>query len=323
MRTSFALACAFAVSAGSVGAPPAFHEAVAGDEPVLWYQFNEPEGSLEAVNYGSLGDPFNGVFTNGVGLEAGSLQGDAAACFTAAEQQYVESKSVAPQALTGNPSFSAEAVVRIFDAAQSPNYAPFLHWGTGATGTEVYFSMWHSSGDRAFAGFYNGGRRMVDTFAKGTWVHLVWVRDSGGGINDDQTGTTLYVNGEPVETEHDDVLCCTFVPNVSSTTFRVQKARDYTRYFSGDLDEVALYDRLLTPEEVAAHYEALVAGEGGGTVCYADINGDGVLDLFDFLTFVNRFNAGNASADCIPSACEPSLDLFDFLCFVNQFNAGC
>ncbi len=54
--------------------------------------------------------------------------------------------------------------------------------------------------------------------------------------------------------------------------------------------------------------------------CYADFNGDGVLDLFDFLGFVNEFNAGSDAADCDG---DGDLSLFDFLCFVNAFNAGC
>jgi hypothetical protein len=54
--------------------------------------------------------------------------------------------------------------------------------------------------------------------------------------------------------------------------------------------------------------------------CYPDLDGNGVLDLFDFLAFVNAFNAGGGGADCDGSG---ELDLFDFLCFVNAFNAGC
>jgi streptogramin lyase len=54
--------------------------------------------------------------------------------------------------------------------------------------------------------------------------------------------------------------------------------------------------------------------------CYPDFTGDGALDLFDFLEFVNLFNAGDLSADCTGDA---AFDLFDFLCFVNAFDAGC
>ncbi len=63
-------------------------------------------------------------------------------------------------------------------------------------------------------------------------------------------------------------------------------------------------------------YGVIDNGEG----CYADLNGDGVLDLFDFLAFTNAFNAGDDLGDCDG---DGLFDLFDFLCFTNAFNAGC
>lgn len=54
--------------------------------------------------------------------------------------------------------------------------------------------------------------------------------------------------------------------------------------------------------------------------CYVDLDHNGALDLFDFLEFVNLFNADNPAADCDASG---SFDLFDFLCFTNAFGAGC
>jgi hypothetical protein len=57
-----------------------------------------------------------------------------------------------------------------------------------------------------------------------------------------------------------------------------------------------------------------------GPDCYADYDGNGALDLFDFLAYVNAFNAGEDNADCTEDGAR---DLFDFLCFVNAFNAGC
>lgn len=57
--------------------------------------------------------------------------------------------------------------------------------------------------------------------------------------------------------------------------------------------------------------------------CYADCDGDGALSLFDFLCFVNSFNASDPYADCDANGCSLGLDLFDFLCYTNAFNAGC
>ena len=63
------------------------------------------------------------------------------------------------------------------------------------------------------------------------------------------------------------------------------------------------------------------------TFCYADCDtttGRGVLDIFDFLCFGNRFAANDPYAcDCDTSTGPGVCDIFDFLCFGNAFNAGC
>ncbi|MEQ8317645.1 MAG: GC-type dockerin domain-anchored protein [Phycisphaerales bacterium] len=56
------------------------------------------------------------------------------------------------------------------------------------------------------------------------------------------------------------------------------------------------------------------------TSCYADFDGDGVLNIFDFLAFQNAFATGDATADCDG---DGALTLFDFLCFQNAFAGGC
>jgi hypothetical protein len=54
--------------------------------------------------------------------------------------------------------------------------------------------------------------------------------------------------------------------------------------------------------------------------CYPDFTGEGDLDLFDFLAYVNSFNDAEDRADCTE---DGALDFFDFLCFANAFNDGC
>ena len=54
--------------------------------------------------------------------------------------------------------------------------------------------------------------------------------------------------------------------------------------------------------------------------CPADLDGDGVLSVFDFLEFQNLFAAGDLRADFDG---DGTLTLFDFLEFQNQFDMGC
>jgi probable HAF family extracellular repeat protein len=57
--------------------------------------------------------------------------------------------------------------------------------------------------------------------------------------------------------------------------------------------------------------------EGG---CPADINGDGELNILDFVEFQNLFVAGDPAADCDASG---ELNILDFVCFQGLFQAGC
>ena len=62
-----------------------------------------------------------------------------------------------------------------------------------------------------------------------------------------------------------------------------------------------------------------VNGLGSGT-CRADVDGDGVLTIFDFLAFQNLFAMGDLAADFDG---DGVLTLFDFLAFQNEFALGC
>lgn len=64
--------------------------------------------------------------------------------------------------------------------------------------------------------------------------------------------------------------------------------------------------------------------EGSATItivaCRADFNEDGAADLFDFLAFMNAFDAGDPLADF---DFDGELTLFDFLAFQDRFDQGC
>lgn len=54
--------------------------------------------------------------------------------------------------------------------------------------------------------------------------------------------------------------------------------------------------------------------------CPADINADAVVDMFDYLDFVQLFSAQNVVADVNS---DGVIDFFDYLDFVDAFNTGC
>jgi len=64
-------------------------------------------------------------------------------------------------------------------------------------------------------------------------------------------------------------------------------------------------------------YVATIPLEGG---CYADCDGNGELNILDFVCYQNTFTAGDDAADCDGNG---QLNILDFVCFQNEFTAGC
>ena len=59
---------------------------------------------------------------------------------------------------------------------------------------------------------------------------------------------------------------------------------------------------------------------GDLATCDADLNGDGHLDILDFVTFQNAFVAQDPLADCDQDA---TFTVLDFICYQTKFVAGC
>ena len=242
-------------SADSLAAGIPFQTTVLGDEPVLYYQFNQDSGDV--TNHGTWGDAYNGAVNGTPTRDVSSSAGDTAIEFDAADD-YIESLNTVPVELTGHPSFTAEAVYFIPIGGTARLWAPLLHWGSSGTGNSVYFSFSNHDSDEIYAGFYNGGLQTPVGFVPlGEWHHVVWVHEGSGT---DQEGTTLYIDGVDVSSLliPDPALCCNgSTPTVTAAEFRVNRARDGTRFFTGKIDELALYDKLLTSEQVLAHWELI------------------------------------------------------------------
>jgi hypothetical protein len=159
---------------------------------------------------------------------------------------------------------------------------------SGAPGSEVSYWRWYSND--------TGAAPNADTFR-------VDVSNDGG-----QSWTNLETVGPGGEETHagwffHSALVADFVTPTATVRFR---------FIAEDAGEGSLVEAAVDDFKI----QTLLCDDA----CYADFDGDGELTLFDFLGFVNEFNAGEDRADC---TADGAFDLFDFLCFVNAFNAGC
>jgi hypothetical protein len=58
----------------------------------------------------------------------------------------------------------------------------------------------------------------------------------------------------------------------------------------------------------------------GFTSCTADVDGDGELNIFDFISFQGLYEVGSQSADCNH---DGVLNILDFVCYQAMFQQGC
>ena len=179
---------------------------------------------------------------------------------------------------------------------------------------------WSVPGDYCYANeFTIGNDGSVYMYAPG---HVIMRLDpaTGATLNTSTQITTSF----PAAPR----MACDGAGNIYVSTGTFSDGRMYC--FSPDLVEVwseAITNINIGGPCIAADGTLIVAGVGTNvkafrteSACYADCDGSGSLDFFDFLCFQNEFAAGAAYADCDQSG---SLDFFDFLCFQNEFAAGC
>jgi hypothetical protein len=125
---------------------------------------------------------------------------------------------------------------RIFDFGQDQNVDMVLLSNNNNTGRPRFaISLTGPSGAQVIDG--------PSAFPTGSWTHLAIVIGPSGGI--------LYINGQQVGANSSLTLRPADLGNTPNNYFgRSQYATD--PYLDGNLDEIRIYDRALTPAEISA-----------------------------------------------------------------------
>ncbi len=228
----------------TVEQPSGYVNAVLTDNPVALWRLNESTGPVVHDSWGG----FNGVDSGTIMY--GTAGAPANTTDTAATFDGYSSKVEVPFASALNPAvFSLECWVRVtggegtYRTAISTRDELATGWQKGfiiyAT-AQNRWSFWTSTGG-ADAGFQTlDGPQVV----LNEWTHLIAVFD--GSVK------YFYVNGELAGTS-----AITADPNIIRP-LRIGAGKNESDtamyFFNGDIDEVALYNKALTPERVDYHY---------------------------------------------------------------------
>lgn len=220
--------------------PPRYIDLVDADDPIAWYRLGEPAGSTTMID--SSGNGHHGELKNGVRLG----QPAAPTCQTGPGRPSV-------CALANEPQDSSAA----FPERDGYGYANGINAPRTAYSIEAWIKR-AGSGDGSIAGQGGGGQLFVkdgrlalrqtqDTVLStgpvlepGKWFHVAATWD--GHI------TRLYVNGEETGSS-----TTANKPPSGQGTFYVGYG-DQAPWFTGNLDEVAYYDRALGADDIRTRY---------------------------------------------------------------------
>jgi hypothetical protein len=258
MRLSHALSfgATFGVTAlvstlGANDARAQYSSLVLSDSPVAYYRFGEAPGATIAVDSAPASGANDGTIGSNVTLgQPGAIVGDPNTAFLF--NNNTNSSVAAPRTISGNFSieFWFNTTSNQFTGAAAGGQwyqaAGLVDMEVGGVTNDFGTSL---AGGTVLFGVGNPDitiRSTSTALNNGAWQYVVATRDQTTGL------LQLYINGVREST---GTTSNTAALNASST-IRIGALQTFATAYQGRLDEVALYDRVLTQAQVTAHYNA-------------------------------------------------------------------
>lgn len=235
---------------------------VMADRPVAYWRFEDASFSngSTAANWGTAGTANNGVYRGDVTAAAGySPRLGKAACFNGSTS-YVELGFNMRNALNGASAVTVEAWVKNDTLPPDSSTSYFImsnYLYQNQTGVRLAIN--HSDprmnlGARSESGgtFSMGGANFSGT---GKWCHVVGIADYSNNqlcvyVNGVATATNVNFTG----TAYAKTDGSTCYDSIGAMCGWASSAVLMQRFFDGQIDEVAVYDYALSPEQIRAHY---------------------------------------------------------------------
>lgn len=263
----------FVIAATSANAATtAYRNLILGDNPIVYYEFDETSGTT-AVNSATTGATYTGTFnTTGGAISVGQssfAQGGTAYDFGGG---FIGAASALTTSL---PEWTVEAWVN-YDSAKS-SASNFLSNDQGGWNNDVLIGIGAESGNVGVPGGSVGvvqqGNPGTTRDAAGsilvadTWHHVVLTGSTTAGA------LTVYIDGVLAGSDTALVNGATFngadgfgTANLTIGAARPNSADAGYRPYDGLLDEVAIYDSVLTPAQISAHANASIPEPGSAVL---------------------------------------------------------
>jgi glucose/arabinose dehydrogenase/PKD repeat protein len=224
------------------GGGTTYRDTVLADGPVGYWRLGEATGAFVDSIAARNGTASGTITRDVVGpLATGD---DGGIKFGASADVAIPHASAFAIATTGH--LSIEGWVR--DGGQageviSKSQGTSFEWSVRQSGDGLALSIWNGAGADCLNEFVGGGD------IGGGWHHFVYT------IDQPTHTTTFYLDGQQVD---QGTAAWLRAPNAVASSAQVHLGRrgDNVNLWPGSLDEVAIYSKVLTPAQVAAHYTA-------------------------------------------------------------------
>jgi hypothetical protein len=215
-----------------------YFAAVMEDKPVGYWRLGEKGGTIAKDQVGI----HDGTYTGGVtlGLTRPDVSdGDTAVSFDGKSGRVIIADAFG---FANNASFSVESWVYI----PTPDSVP--HYIVSKLATDAG-AGWFVAENREYEGL---GFEVINNGLWSTWtmpiVATTWIHHVGTFT---ASNLCVYINGVQ---KH--CFAPAYGPAENSSALTIGATGDGFGYFNGAIDEVAIYDHVLPPERVQAHYDA-------------------------------------------------------------------
>lgn len=240
----------YAQDANSPSEPPVatYRELILADEPKLFWRLNESSGN-------ALDSSGNGHDTAVIGFTGpdravpGPLRNEASTAYrmdgSTTKLVYKVGLTAAALNIDGAKPWTIESWVN----ASGVGITFVGAWEIGTKSADQYAALGHTNSATGWQiNRYGPSDNFISPFGEGVWQLFHVVNDPGS-----DTPLKVYINGELI---HDSATSINL-----GAVFPFAVGQLDSRYFQGDIAEVAVYDRVLTPEKILAR--VILAGYGG------------------------------------------------------------
>lgn len=250
----------------------AYRDGVLAKGPVAYWRLGEAGGPAAAdVTVNSFSGTYAGTPTFG---QVGAITNDPDTAVGLNGPDFRDYVEVASDAAFSQPTSGAGLTVEVWMRPDVLTFAgqtadPYVHWlGKGSAGkhewTLRFYSLGTSRPNRVSAYIFNpvggegAGAYFQDELVPGEWMHVVACFEPGDKDTVPAAGVHIYKNGvhrlgPPSSGTLYNNPRFNIVPASGDAPLRLG-TRDLGSFLTGGLDEVAIYPRVLTADEVLDNY---------------------------------------------------------------------